>query len=121
MFAVTGPGGDNGEPPLPVDDQRMEQAMESLAGAAESINPDDPQQAADLMRRFSNMTGMKFGEGVEEALGRLEAGEDPDKIEQELGDQLEDEDVLKMNDGKANGGRNASRGMPERDPTLYDL
>ena len=121
MFAVTGPGGDSAEPPLPANDQRMEQAIASLAGEAESMNPDDPRQAADLMRRFSNMTGMKFGEGVEEALGRLEAGEDPDKIEQELGDQLEDEDVLLAGEGKEGAGAGGGKGMPERDPTLYDL
>ena len=71
MFATTGNAVDPGDTDdLPVDESRMERAIESLAGEAEKINEDDPRQAAQLMRKFSQMTGLEFGEGVQEAIGR---------------------------------------------------
>ena len=81
---------------LPFDESKMEQAMHMLAGEADSINEDDPRQAADLMRRLTDMTGMKLGEGMQEALSRMEKGEDPDKIEAEMGDLLENEDPFTL-------------------------
>ena len=45
---------------------------------------------AKMMRKLSDATGMKFGESMEEAMRRMEAGEDPDKIEDEMGDLLDD-------------------------------
>ncbi len=71
---------------------RMAQAMERLAGEAESLSEDDPRQAAALMRRFSSLSGMPLSDGMQEALQRLEKGEDPERIEEEMGDVLENED-----------------------------
>jgi hypothetical protein len=59
---------------LPVDEAKMEEAMGLLAGEAEKIDEDDPRQAAMLMRKLSAATGLKLGSGMEEALGRMEAG-----------------------------------------------
>mgnify|MGYP000687021976 CR=1 FL=1 len=124
-FAVTGrakePAGDADD--LPIDESKMERAMEALAGEAERLNEDDPRQAAQLMRKFSRMTGMEFGKGMEEALGRLEAGEDPEKIEEEMGDAMEEEEpfVLPGERGRRRAARRAARGAPRRDPTLYEL
>jgi hypothetical protein len=60
---------------------------------------------------------------MEEALRRLEAGEDPDAIEADLGDKLESEEPFLLADGPA--GKRApdkkKRGAPRRDPNLYDL
>ena len=92
-FAVTGKAKEDGDlDDLPFDETRMEQAMNMLAGEADKINEDDPRQAADLMRKLTDMTGMQLGDNMEEALTRMEKGEDPDKIEAELGDLLESED-----------------------------
>lgn len=119
-FAMTGraKGDDEGAADLPVDEHKMEQALSSLAGEAESINEDDPRQAAQLMRKFSKMTGMEFGGGMEEALKRLEAGEDPESIEAEMGDLMEGEEPFVMGGGKSGKQR---RGAPARDNTLYEL
>ena len=79
--------------PMPdVDESKLEQAMEMLAKEAENINEDDPRQAANLMRKLTDMTGLNMGPGMEEALARMEAGEDPEQIEAEMGDLLEGED-----------------------------
>ena len=54
--------------------------MQMLAGEADNINEDDPRQAADLMRKLTHMTGMELGSGMEEALSRMESGEDPESV-----------------------------------------
>ena len=68
-FAVTGKAKEDGGPDdLPFDESRMENAMQTLAGEAESINEDDPRQAANLMRKLTDMTGLELGPGMTEAL-----------------------------------------------------
>ncbi len=76
-----------------LDEQQLERAMESLAGEFEGLeDEEDPRQMARFFRRFGEATGMALGPRMQEMLGRLEAGEDPDLLEQELGDGLEDDD-----------------------------
>ena len=71
-------------------------AMQMISSEAGRINEDDPRQAANLMRKLSEMTGIKLGEGMNEALKRMEAGEDPDQIESEMGDLLQSEDPFEF-------------------------
>jgi putative FmdB family regulatory protein len=119
-FAVTGRNREDGEPDdLPIDEGRMEQAMQMLAGEAERINEDDPRQAANLMRKLTDMTGLELGDGMQEALRRMEKGEDPEQIEAEMGDRLENEDPFLLT-GRS-GSRAKRRPEPRRDETLYDL
>jgi putative FmdB family regulatory protein len=120
-FAVTGRAAeDGGTDDLPFDEGKMEQAMSMLAGEADKINEDDPRQAANLMRRLSDMTGMQLGAGMEEALSRMERGEDPEKIENEMGDLLEGEDPFVLPAKKGAAAASQKR-APARDDTLYDL
>lgn len=119
-FAVTGrakAGGEDDE--LPFDESKMEKAMQVLASEAERINEDDPRQAANLMRKLTDMTGMELGAGMEEALSRMERGEDPERVEAEMGDLLESEDPFILPGKKGGGG--SVRKAPTRDDTLYDL
>ena len=120
-FAVTGKAReDSGADDLPFDESKMEQAMQMLAGEAENIREDDPRQAADLMRKLTDMTGLELGPGMQEALRRMESGEDPEQIEAEMGDVMAGEDPFLMpgKKGKAAAGQ---RKAPSRDDTLYDL
>lgn len=119
-FAITGRAKEEGDmDDLPFDESKMTQAMEMLAGEAERVNEDDPRQAADLMRKLSHMTGMELGGPMEEALQRMEAGEDPDQIEADMGDLLDSDDAFQFVAKKGGGGRR--RPAPEKDDTLYDL
>jgi hypothetical protein len=104
----------------PIDEDRMEKAMAMLAGEADRISEDDPRQAAALMRKLSDATGLNLGPGMEEALRRLERGEDPDRIEEELGDLLEAEEPFLL-DGKGPGVKGGKKPRPRVDETLYDL
>ncbi|MFQ5770141.1 MAG: FmdB family zinc ribbon protein [bacterium] len=102
----------------PIDEAKMEKAMAMLANEAGKINEDDPRQAAMLMRKLSDATGLHLGPGMEEAISRMERGEDPDKIEEEMGDLLEGEEPFTLAT-KAKIGR--KRPKPKVDETLYDL
>ncbi len=118
-FAITGKAKeDDGMDDMPFDESKMEKAMEALAGEAESMNEDDPRQAAQLMRKLTDMTGMKMGDGMEEALGRLERGEDPEAIESEMGDLLDGEDPFILPGQNTTPGK---RRAPTKDETLHDL
>jgi hypothetical protein len=103
---------------LPIDESKMEKAMALLAKEADGIREDDPRQAAQLMRKFTDATGASLGPGMEEALRRMEAGEDPEQVEAEMGDLIEQEEPFVF-EGKKSGGIKKFR--PRRDETLYDL
>ncbi len=114
----------------PPDDEaagRLERAMESMMAEAESIPEDDPRQGARFMRRLYEAAGLPVGGGIEEALRRMEAGEDPDAIEEDLGDVFADDPLLgeAAAEGDTDGERSRSmrrRFLPPRhDPELHDL
>lgn len=97
LFAISkGRAETDGEegPELPpgMDEERMMQALASMSGELEGLDEDNPKDAARMMKRLFDATGMRMGDGMAEALKRLEAGEDPDQIETEMGDILENED-----------------------------
>ena len=120
LFAVTGRAGEDNMDDLPMDPSKMEKAMEMMAREAEHINEDDPRQAAKLMRKLTDMTGVGLGPGMEEALHRMEQGEDPERIEAEMGDRMEDEEPFIL-PGKKGGRSLGKKPAPFRDETLYDL
>ncbi len=120
-FAFTGKAKeDNGVDDLPFDEGKMEQAMKMLASEAENINEDNPREAANLVRKLTDMTGLEMGHGMNEALSRMENGEDPEKIEAEMGDLLEGEDPFLM-PGRKGRAVKSNRSAPSRDDTMYEL
>ncbi len=118
-FAVLRGVKEDQEEGLPdIDESKLEKAMTALASDAERINEDDPRQAAQLMRKLTHMTGLELGTGMEEALRRMEAGEDPEQIEAEMGDLLEEEDPLVFQGQKKLA---TKKRPPRKDDTLYEL
>lgn len=103
-------------PGPPVDEARLEQAMASLAGDLDSLDENDPKQGAQLMRRLFSATGMPVAGGMEEALRRMESGEDPEKIEEEMGDVLEQDPF-----GGLLGGEPGAEGIDPKDRRLSRL
>jgi putative FmdB family regulatory protein len=111
-------GGDSTSPDMdrpydPGEEAKMEKAMKILEKEMAGINEEnpDPRQLGRLMRRMSEITGEPMPEEMNEAVRRLEAGEDPEKIEEEMGDLFGDGE-------SAQGG---GYGGPIRDPGLYDF
>ncbi len=104
-----------------IDEDKMEKALASLANEMEGVEEDDPKQAARLMRKLYDTTGLKLGSGMEEAMRRMEAGEDPDKIDEEMGDVLEHEEPFTVRSRKAVKDLMRSYLPPNVDENLYDL
>lgn len=120
-FAVIGKAKeeDADDPLAGLDESKMEQAFEGLMREAEGMNEDDPRQMAQLMRKFSDKTGISMGDQMEEALSRMESGEDPDQIEQEMGGLLDSDDAFSLDGLKKKIG--STRRSPVHDETLYQL
>jgi putative FmdB family regulatory protein len=121
VFAAISPGKSKDkaqdDPFSGLDEKKVERELKILAQEADKINDDDPRGAVKLMRKFSAMTGMKLGAGFQEALKRMERGEDPEKIEEEMGDILAEEDPF----ADKQSGKTLSRGRIRVDETLYEL
>jgi putative FmdB family regulatory protein len=95
-----------------LDDSRMEREMMRLAAELEGMDENDPRQMAKAVRRMTELAGEPVTATMEEMIRRLEAGEDPEKLEEELGDALEEE----MEDSGAFGGA-----PPTHDDGLYPM
>ncbi len=52
--------------------------------ALADLDENDPRAMARLMRRMADETGEDLGPEMEEVIGRLEAGEDPEAIEKSM-------------------------------------
>lgn len=91
-FAVkkrtAGEGGADAEPDL--DPVRMERAMAKLERQMEGLDENNPREMGRFMRHMMKETGMELDAEMETAIRRLEAGEDPDRIEEDMGDVLSD-------------------------------
>jgi putative FmdB family regulatory protein len=124
LFAtVTGKkdSGDIGESDMPpIDEAKMEKAMSMFAQEADKVNEDDPRQAARLMRKLADVAGIGMGKGVEEALSRMEKGDDPEIIEHEMEHILSEEEPFIL-ESKAGRKNRRDNGKPRVDDTLYEL
>lgn len=94
-----------------LDDPRMEREMMRLAAELEGMDENDPRAMAAAVRRMTEVAGEPVTPTMEEMIRRLESGEDPEKVEEELGAALEEE----------MGEEGGPRGEPERDEGLYPL
>lgn len=122
-FAVTGRASEkSGAAPDPAD-PRMERVMaemeREMSGMDEG-NP-DPRALGRMMRKMTEATGQAMPKEMEQMIRRLEAGEDPEKLEEEFGDAFDGMDLPgdPAPEGEA-GARSLSR-RPVRDPALYEM
>jgi len=105
-----------------VDEQRLEQAMAGLAEEAEGLDDDDPRQMGRLMRRLVDAAGLQLKPELVEAIRRIEAGEDPESVEEQMGGLFDGEDPLLSDDAKSHLAGLRRRVLPPSvDETLYDL
>jgi putative FmdB family regulatory protein len=103
-------GDDQGGPNM--DDPRVIQAMSELEKDMDNLDENNPKHMAHMMRKMKDM--MPAGSIPKEfdtAIKRLEAGEDPEKIEADMGDLF----------GELMGGEGSSAGGGySHDSNLYD-
>lgn len=99
----------------------MERALMAMAGEFEHLDEDDPRQAAGMMRKLFDSAGMRMGDAMDEAIRRMESGDDPEEIESELGDMIEQEDPFSLKAHRAISDLRRRYLPPKVDPKLYDL
>jgi putative FmdB family regulatory protein len=106
--APSADGGDD-EPMPNMDDPRVARAMSELERDMEHMDENNPKHMAHMMRKMKDiMPAGSAPKDLDIAIKRLEAGEDPEKIEADMGDLL----------GDAMGG--GGGGAYAKDPDLYD-
>ena len=88
--------------------------MMRFGSELENMDDNDPKAMAMAVRKMTEIAGEPVTPAMEEMIRRLEAGEDPDRIEEDLGDALEEEM------GNEGGGGFGSA-PPQRDSGLYPM
>ena len=130
-FAIIGKAREEaeGDPFAGLDDAKVEALMGDLEREMEGVSDDnpDPRQLGRLMRKMTDMMGDRTPESLKEMVRRLEAGEDPEKLEEQFGG---------MDPGDEEGSTGAAadalwdsvkkrlralRDQPARDPVLYEM
>ena len=108
----------SGEPPMPdFDDPRMERAMMEMERDMEHLDENNPKHMAHMMRKMKDlMPPGTMPKELDVAIKRLEAGEDPEKIEEDMGDVLGD----LMGGPDEEGGMGGPGGGYSHDSGLYD-
>jgi putative FmdB family regulatory protein len=112
------PAGDTGgEGPTPdFDDPRVASAMSELERDMEHLDENNPRHMAHIMKKLKGiMPPEAMPKELDVAIKRLEAGEDPEKIEEDMGDVLGD----MMGAGDDEDGYGGGGGY-SRDSGLYD-
>ena len=96
-----------------LDDPRIEAKMMDLMSKMESMDENDGRAMGRMMRELANISGEGANDpAMQEAIRRLEAGEDPEKVEEIVSDAYGDD---------AFGGGMTHGGEPSYDGGMYDL
>ena len=101
------------------DEDRLESALMSMAGDLDKVD-NDPRQVASAMRKLLATSGLKMGAGMEDAMARVEAGEDPEVIEADLGDATDEIALLSARPTQVVGVIRRRYLPPRVDPKLYE-
>ena len=105
--------GDEGGPPMPdLNDPQVMSAMAAMERDMEHLDENNPRHMAQMMRRMKDLLPPgSVPKEMEVAIKRLEAGEDPERIEEDMGDLF---------GGMMGGEGGGSGGAYSRDEGLYD-
>ena len=108
--AKTGMSGN--EPPMPdLDDPRVERAMMEMERDMEHLDENNPRHMAHMMKKMKDLLPPgTVPKELDVAIKRLEAGEDPEKIEADMDDVP----------GDFMGGPQGGGGGYTKDSGLYD-
>jgi putative FmdB family regulatory protein len=116
--AATDPGEEGGPPGPDMDDPRVMRAMSEMEREMEHLDENNPKHMAHVMRKMKDlMPPGTMPKEMDIAIKRLEAGEDPEKIEEDMGDLLGD--FMGGEEDEEGGGFGGGGGY-SRDSSLYD-
>jgi hypothetical protein len=111
--APTGSEAPDGPPMPDLDDPRVERAMMEMERDMEHLDENNPRHMAQMMKKMKDlMPPGSMPKELDTAIKRLEAGEDPEKIEADMGDVL--------GDFMGGGEGGAGSGGYTKDGGLYD-
>ena len=111
-----GEGGDPLDRLSPAQQARMERELGRLMSQAEHLDENNPREMGAFMRRMTEVAGLPKDAAMEEAIRRMEAGEDPERVEEELGDVFGG-----GSDEGEDGGNGGGYGGFSRDGGMYDF
>jgi len=123
-FAFTGRAKETSDAMTDAADPRMERVMAEMEREMSGMdeNNPDPRVLGRMMRKMTDATGQAMPAEMEKMIRRLEAGEDPEKLEEEFGDAFEGMDFPDTGPGEEVAGSGKRRPVRlERDPALYEL
>ena len=102
----------------------MDQVMAQMGDRMHALEDDtaDPREAVKVMRELASAGGLHFNKEVQEAMGRIEAGEDPEKIDETFKEVFDAENPFEEGEQQQGGvpWLRRLRG-PDRDPKWYDM
>jgi len=101
---------------IPLDETKMMEAAKMMENEMKNVNEDDPRHMVSILRKLSKTLGVKMNDRVEEAMFKVEAGEDPEKVASEIAEELGPENFFKQ---KKPTGKQS--GKIRYDETLYEL
>jgi putative FmdB family regulatory protein len=109
--AKTGAGAPDGPPMPDFDDPRVGRAMMEMERDMEHLDENNPRHMAHMMKKMKDlMPPGSVPKELDVAIKRLEAGEDPEKIEADMGDVL-GEFMGGPEGGSAGGGYTKDSGL----------
>ncbi|MBL9166912.1 MAG: zinc ribbon domain-containing protein [Verrucomicrobiales bacterium] len=116
--AAADPGGPDSDAGMPdLSDPRVARAMSAMERDMEHLDENNPRHMAQMLKRMKEiMPGQALPKEFDVAIKRLEAGEDPDKIEADMGDVLGG----MMGDESEGQGGGAGGDAFSHDPGLYE-
>lgn len=107
-----------------LDESKLEELMSQMGPSMQDdSSQEDPKQMARLMKRMFELTGSEPTGAMLEAMKRMEAGEDPDAIDEDLGAAI-DEQPDPFSPSSSASKRSSLRRIlqaPNIDPELYEL
>lgn len=114
--AGEGGGAPDGMPDM--DDPRVQHAMREMERDMDHLDENNPKHMAHMMRKMQDlMPADAMPKEMNDAIKRLEAGEDPEKIEEDMGEIFDQ--FMGPEEGAAMGGMGG--GGYTRDGGLYDM
>lgn len=121
---VEGSASGDADPFANLDESKLEELMSEMAPSMQDdSSQEDPKQMARLMKRMFELSGSEPTGAMLEAMKRMEAGEDPDAIDDDLGAAI-DEQTDPFSPASSTSKRSSLRRIlqaPNIDPELYEL
>ncbi|MBL9129511.1 MAG: zinc ribbon domain-containing protein [Verrucomicrobiales bacterium] len=114
-------GGDADSEPLPdIDESKMERVMSELERDMGHLDENNPRHVAHMMKKMKDvLPAGTVPKELDIAIRRLEKGEDPEKVEADMGDVLGGL-MGGEGDDEGGGGYGGGGGGYTRDSGLYD-